>query len=306
MEREDDGPWYSDLDEDAAAPDTSADDSDDDQSDDSPDDDDAPDADETDDDAADEPDEDEEEEEEDLPSKAARLEAELQRRDAEDRQRADQAAQEAQKQQQAQEQQLQAQRQYTRKQAWDVYQGKKARLQQARNQDWETANESGDPRRLWDQLQTQRRREEAEIDWEYQAWREQDQAAEQYQLRHALAAASVRQYADHVREAYRLPHDSLNEITHFKDGTPVDPNAYSARAAELVERRNERATERRRQTRQAREEGRTAVRGKSPAPGRGQSAGPREITGSLEELHEYFPMYSDTVRAQRQRERKRA
>jgi hypothetical protein len=284
------------LEEDAAAPDADA--AEEDDSNDAPSDEEAPDDGDEDDDADDS-------DEEDPQAELERLREERRERDRADRERAERETAETARRQQVEAQQAEQQKTYRRNQAWQTYRGKKAALSKQRDEDYEAASQSGDPRRLWAELKAQRDREDLAIDAEYQTWKDQDAAAEQWALRQALERSSLREYADHVRDAYGLPHNTLQEIMTYGDGTPVGANAFAARAAEILDRRTEADKAKRKQRRLSREEGKDAARGKTRAvPGGGRGTPPKELEGTLDELAEYFPMGRDIVRQSRARPRR--
>lgn len=235
---------------------------------------------------------DETEVEEEDPVTALQREREARRQLEEQwRQRAEQDAQrEAERQQQAR-QQTEQQRQYNRQKAWNDYQAEKRRISTARVQDSIRAAQANDPALAAQHLAMLRDQEERSADHKYYSWFAADQAAERENLRQERDRAAVREYADYVREAYGLPYDELPRILKYSDGTPVDPNAMSARAAELVELQNERKQRKRQATQAAREAGKNEVRRRSQAaPGRGRGAlTVKDIEGTLEELETLFP-----------------
>lgn len=211
--------------------------------------------------------------------------------EAQIRQRAEQDAQREQERQQQQRQYTEQQRQNDRQKAWSNYQAEKHRISQARIQDSIRASKADDPALAAQHYAMLRDQEERSADHKYYSWFAQDQAAERETLKQERDRAAVREYADYVREAYGLPYDELNRILKYRDGTPVDPNAMSARAAELVELRKERANLKRQATKAAREAGKDVMRARSQArTGRGQGpSSVQEIEGTLEELEKYFP-----------------
>lgn len=228
--------------------------------------------------------------EEDPATALADARRQLAERDKADRERADADAQREAERQREAIAQAEQQRQSNRRTAQQVYAGKKARLTQARVQDAVSAAKADDPALMAQHLATLRAREEQAIDAEYGAWTETDRQLEVQELRRQRDRAALGQYAEHVRDAYGLPHDELPNITHYRDGTAVDPYAMSARAAEIVALRKERANHKRQLTRQAREDGRGDLRGRTAAtPGRGRGTPGQEIEGTLEELHTLFP-----------------
>lgn len=238
--------------------------------------------------------------EDDPREEARRLRAELDARERSDRERAEREAQEVARRTQQEQQYAEQRRQYDRQVAWQTYQGKKHALAQQRLKDWETAQASGDPQRLWAELSMRRDQEAGAIDWEYHQWREADYQREQYATRQALERASTREYADYVREQFNLPLETLKDIMTYRDGKPVSANDFASRAAEIADRRKDEANRKRQLTRQQREAGRDAVRGRTSAvPGRGQATGASEIEGTIEELRTLFPLRSDLLRAQR-------
>lgn len=207
--------------------------------------------------------------------------------------RAERDAQERARQQQLQAQQAEAQRRFQRQSAWTQYQTEKARISEQRIADAETVRTSDDPATIARFLEAQRRQEDAAADWRYHQWAEQDRQAELLQTQQALERAATREYADYVRDAYNLPHDTIKEILTYADGTPVHHDNFAARAAEIVARRKTEANYKRQITRLQREQSRDELRGRTgyaPGSGRGQPAGGREIEGTIQELHELFPM----------------
>jgi len=212
------------------------------------------------------------------------LEAEVARRAEEDTRR---EAERARDERQRAEQDRVANRQ----RAAAIYAQEKARLNQQRIEDAKTAAAANDPALVAQQLAIIRSRDEQAIDARYQSWRQQDEQYERAQLVAERDRSATREYADYVRDAYGLPHADLDRILKYRDGTPVDPNAMSARAAELVEMRKEQAALKRQLKKQNREDGRDELRGRtSAAPGRGRGNPPQEFEGTLQELRDYFPM----------------
>jgi hypothetical protein len=229
-----------------------------------------------------------------------RLRAELAARDKHERERADRDAQERLRQKQQADRQAEQQKHYARTQAWNTYQGEKAALAEQRRQDVAAILESGDPTRLAAELHQKRETEAYWIDYRYNQWVAQANAADLAQTQLALRTASAREYADYVRREYRLPPDAVDEIMAYMDGTPVPDSAYASRAYEIYERRKRDTNTKRQQTRQQREQARQQVRGRSGVSGRGRApAVPDELEGSLEELRELFPMGRDLLRAGR-------
>lgn len=265
--------------EDAAAP---LDDAEDERS---PYDEDAPDeTDQADEDDSDQPDED--------PREALRSEREQrQQLEAEIRRRADEDTRREAERQQAERQRAEQDVLRTRQQAWQTYQQEKARLSNQRIADAKTSAEAGDPALMAQHLATIRAREEQAIDARYWTWKAQDEQRERAQIVAERDRSATREYADYVRDAYGLPHADLDRVLKYSDGTPVDPNAMSARAAELVQMRKEQAALKRQLKKQSREDGRDELRGRTSAvPGRGRGNPPREFEGTVEELVTYFPM----------------
>lgn len=226
------------------------------------------------------------------PVEALRLEREArQQLETQLRERADADAQREAERQRAEAEAAEQKRIADRRTARQVYAGKKARLAQARAQDAITAAQASDPALMAQHLAIIRQREEQAIEAEYEQWVETDRQLERAELVRQRDAAATVQYADYVRDAYGLPHDELQNVLRYADGTPVDPKAMSARAAELVAHRRELANLKRQLTREAREDGRATVRGRTSAgPGRGRGAPPPEIEGSLDELDRFWPM----------------
>lgn len=206
-------------------------------------------------------------------------------------QRAEQDAQREQERTQRERQQADQQRITNRQAAWNGYQQEKQRISAARIGDARRAAAADDPALAAQHYAMLRDQEDRAADHKYYSWFAQDQAAERAQLVAERDRAAVHEYANYVRESYQLPYDELKRIMAYGDGTPVDPNAMSARAAEIVAQRNERATLKRQLTTQAREDGKADVRRRSqaaPARGRG-SVKVEEIEGTLEELDTLFP-----------------
>jgi hypothetical protein len=258
----------------------------------SPSDEDAPETlDQTEDDAS--PDDESEDEIPEDPVAALRAEREARRQLQEQwNQRAEAEAQREAERKRGEREALEQKRQFDRTQAWQTYQAKKARVAQQRVHDaTEIANgKYQDPALAAQYFAAMRQREDQSADAEYYGWVQRDQQAEVQSLRAERDRSAVSEYAEYVRDAYGLPHDDKKKILAYSDGTPVDPKAMPARAAELAEQRRERAALKRQATRQAREAGKADMRGRTAAgPGKGRGAPPQEITGSLAELHELFP-----------------
>ncbi len=212
------------------------------------------------------------------------LEAEVARRAEEDTRREAERAREA-------RQRAEQERETNRRNAQATYQQEKARLNQQRIADAKTAAEASDPALMAQHLATIRAREEQAIDARYWSWKAQDEAHERQQLQAERDRSATREYADYVRDAFGLPHADLERVLKYADGTPVDPNAMRARAAELVQMRKEQAALKRQLKNQNREAGKDALRSRTSAvPGRGRGNPPQEFEGTIRELVEYFPM----------------
>jgi hypothetical protein len=212
------------------------------------------------------------------------LEAEVARRAEEDTRREAERARET-------RQRADQERVANRQRAAAIYRQEKERLNQQRVADARTAAEANDPALVAQQLAIIRSRDEQAIDQRYESWRQQDEQYERAQIIAERDRSATVEYADYVRNAYGLPAADRERILKYSDGTPVDPNAMSARAAELVTQRKEQAALKRQLKKQNREDGRDELRGRTGAvPGRGRGNPPREFEGTVEELVTYFPM----------------
>lgn len=212
------------------------------------------------------------------------LEAEIRRRADEDTRREAERARET-------RQRAEQDRIRVRQTSEANYLREKAQLNAQREQDAIIAAKADDPALVARQFALIRSREEQGIDARYNQWKAQADAHDRQQLIAERDRSATREYADYVRDAYGLPHADLNRILTYADGTPVDPNAMSARAAELVQQRKDQAALKRQLKAQNREQGRDDMRGRTSAvPGRGRGNPPQEFEGTLQELRDYFPM----------------
>lgn len=123
-------------------------------------------------------------------------------------------------------------------------------LSRNRIEDQRLIDASSAPELLRQQLDQVRASEEA---WVWDQYRGQKGVYEQQRIgsyQTALYQAHIRGFAEKQLADFRLPADAMNALMYFADGSPVDPNAYPARAAEMAENRK-RETQLKRQLTQA-------------------------------------------------------